>query len=50
LIDAQADGDYAAIAAHDLPILRIHLGADPDAGLASLERALGAALATTSEG
>jgi hypothetical protein len=50
LIDAQADGDYAAIAAHDLPILRIHLGADPDAGLASLERAIGAALATTSEG
>jgi glucose-6-phosphate isomerase len=50
LIDAQADGDYAAIAAHGLPILRIHLGADPDAGLAALERALDAALATTSEG
>jgi glucose-6-phosphate isomerase len=50
LIDAQADGDYAAISAHDLPILRIHLGADRDAGLASLERALDAALATTSEG
>jgi hypothetical protein len=30
--------------------MRIHLGADPDAGLASLERALHAALATTSEG
>jgi glucose-6-phosphate isomerase len=50
LIDAQADGDHAAIAAHDYPILRIHLGADPDAGLAALERALDAALATTSEG
>jgi hypothetical protein len=49
LIDAQADGDFAAIEAHDLPILRIHLGADPEAGLASLERALEAAL-TTSEG
>lgn len=44
LIDAQADGDHAAIAAHDLPILRVHLGADPDAGLAALERALEAAL------
>jgi transaldolase/glucose-6-phosphate isomerase len=50
LIDAQADGDYAAITAHDLPILRVHLGADPDAGLAALERALDAALATMSEG
>jgi glucose-6-phosphate isomerase len=44
LIDAQASGDFAAIEAHDLPILRVHLGADPDAGLASLERALEAAL------
>jgi glucose-6-phosphate isomerase len=50
LIDAQAAGDLAAIERHDLPILRIHLGADPDAGLAALERALDAALATTSEG
>ena len=50
LIDAQADGDYAAIGAHEIPIMRIHLGADPDAGLASLERAVDAALATTSEG
>ena len=40
LIDAQAAGDFAAIEAHDLPILRVHLGADPDAGLAALERAL----------
>ncbi len=44
LIDAQAAGDFAAIESHDLPILRIHLGADPDAGLAALERALGMAL------
>jgi transaldolase/glucose-6-phosphate isomerase len=50
LIDAQADGDYAAIAGHDLPILRIDLGSDPDAGLAALEPALDAALAITTEG
>ncbi len=50
LIDAQAAGDLAAIESHDLPILRIHLGTDPDAGLAALERALNAALSTTSEG
>jgi len=50
LIDAQAAGDLAAIESHDLPILRVHLGADVDAGLAALERALTAALATTSEG
>jgi hypothetical protein len=33
-----------------MPILRIHLGADPDAGLAALERALEAALRTIPEG
>jgi len=44
LIDAQAAGDFAAIEAHDLPILRVHLGADPDVGLAALERALASAL------
>jgi glucose-6-phosphate isomerase len=49
LIDAQASGDFGAIEAHDLPILRIHLGDDPDAGLASLERALTAALDTPTE-
>ena len=32
LIDAQAAGDFGAIESHDLPILRVHLGADPDAG------------------
>jgi hypothetical protein len=44
LIDAQAAGDFGAIEQHDLPILRVHLGTDPDAGLAALERALAAAL------
>ena len=45
LIDAQAAGDFAAIEAHDLPILRVHLGRDPEAALAELEHALGEALA-----
>jgi transaldolase/glucose-6-phosphate isomerase len=44
LIDAQALGDLAVLQAHDLPVLRVHLGPDPDAGLAALERALEAAL------
>jgi glucose-6-phosphate isomerase len=44
LIDAQAEGDFAAIEAHDLPILRVHL-ADIESGLIALETALGAALA-----
>jgi glucose-6-phosphate isomerase len=44
LIDAQADGDYAAIAGHGLPILRVDLGDDPDAGLATLAAALDRAL------
>jgi glucose-6-phosphate isomerase len=50
LIDAQAAGDFAALDGRGVPILRIHLGADPDAGLAALERALDAALRTTPEG
>jgi glucose-6-phosphate isomerase len=50
LIDAQAAGDFAALESHDLPILRVHLGADVDAGLAALERSLAAALDTTTEG
>jgi glucose-6-phosphate isomerase len=49
LIDAQAAGDFAAIESHDLPILRVHLGADADAGLAALERTLAAALDSTTE-
>jgi glucose-6-phosphate isomerase len=43
LIDAQAEGDFAAIESHDLPILRVHL-ADLESGLAALEAALREAL------
>ena len=43
LIDAQAEGDFAAIESHELPILRVHL-ADVEAGLAALEAALREAL------
>ena len=50
LIDAQAAGDFAAIESHDLPIVRIHLGADIVAGLAALEAALASALDQTAEG
>jgi hypothetical protein len=49
LIDAQAAGDFRAIEAHDLPILRVHLGADADAALSALERALDTALDSTTE-
>jgi glucose-6-phosphate isomerase len=49
LIDAQAAGDFAAIESHDLPIVRVHLGADPAAGLVALERAIVAALDATPE-
>jgi hypothetical protein len=45
LVDAQALGDFEALEAHDLPVLRVHLGADVDAGLATLERTLREALA-----
>ena len=44
LIDAQAQGDFEAIEAHDLPIVRIHL-TDLDVGLVQLESALREALA-----
>jgi hypothetical protein len=44
LIDAQAEGDFAAIESHDLPILRVHLR-DPEQGLLALEQALREALA-----
>jgi transaldolase/glucose-6-phosphate isomerase len=46
LIDAQASGDFQTLESHDLPVLRVHLGRDPDAGLAALEGALAAALAS----
>ena len=49
LIDAQAAGDFGAIETHDLPILRVHLGPDIDAGLAALERALEEALSTPAQ-
>jgi hypothetical protein len=45
LIDAQARGDREAIAAHDRPIAHIRLGADLDADLAVLERAIARAVA-----
>ncbi len=44
LIDAQARGDFQALEAHELPVLRVHLGTDPDAGLAALEAAVADAL------
>ena len=44
LIDAQAQGDAAAIASHDLPILRLRLGNDRAADLAMLELAFAKAL------
>jgi glucose-6-phosphate isomerase len=44
LIDAQALGDFASLESHDLPVLRVHLGDDPDAGLAALADALESAL------
>jgi glucose-6-phosphate isomerase len=44
LIDAQAIGDARTLEDHKLPVLRINLGQDPDAGLAALEQALEAAL------
>jgi glucose-6-phosphate isomerase len=43
LIDAQAQGDFESIEAHDLPIVRVHL-TDPDTDLAQLEAALALAL------
>lgn len=44
LVDAQARGDMEALEAHDLPVLRIHLGADVDAGLAALDAAVAESL------
>jgi glucose-6-phosphate isomerase len=44
LIDAQAIGDARTIEDHQLPIIRINLGPDPDAGLAVLQRAVASAL------
>ncbi len=44
LIDAQALGDFASLGAHGLPVVRVHLSDDPDAGLVDLHAALAAAL------
>jgi len=44
LIDAQAEGDAAALTSHDLPMLRLRLGRDHAADLATLERAFASAL------
>ena len=43
LIDAQAIGDFQALEAHELPVLRIDCSGDPVAGLAALRAALGQA-------
>ncbi len=45
LVDAQAVGDFEALESHGLPVLRVHLSADVDQGLAALERALRDAVA-----
>jgi len=37
LIDAQSLGDARSLVDHGLPVLRIHLGANPDSGLAAVE-------------
>jgi hypothetical protein len=45
LIDAQAHGDRAALRAHDRPVVHMHLGANLESDLATLERAITRALA-----
>ncbi len=44
LIDAQARGDMEALDSHGLPVLRVHLGADIEEGLAALDAAVAEAL------
>jgi transaldolase/glucose-6-phosphate isomerase len=44
LIDAQAQGDAESLRAHDLPVVRLRLGPDHAADLATLERAMARAL------
>ena len=50
LIDAQARGDFASLQSHELPVLRVHLSDDPDAGLQELRTALETALGQTEAG
>jgi hypothetical protein len=45
LIDAQAAGDFISLESHELPVARINVSGDPDAGLAELHNALTHALA-----
>ncbi len=45
LIHAQAMGDAQTLRDHKLPVLRIDLGSDPDAGLAKLSKAVATVLA-----
>jgi len=45
LIDAQAVGDFISLESHELPVARVNLGRDPDAGLAELRTAFEQALA-----
>ena len=49
LIDAQALGDFASLEGHELPVMRVHLSADPDDGLAALRTALEQALERPTE-
>jgi glucose-6-phosphate isomerase len=44
LIDAQAIGDFTALEAHELPVVRVHLGSQPEAALVELRRTLDLAL------
>ncbi len=44
LIHAQAVGDAQTLGDHKLPVVRINLGSQPEAGLAALEKALAASL------
>lgn len=49
LIDAQAAGDFASLEAHGLPVARVDLGNDPDAGLDAFVTALTQAVASPLE-
>jgi glucose-6-phosphate isomerase len=44
LIDAQALGDFVSLESHELPVIRVHLGDDADAGLEALQAAIRQAL------
>jgi glucose-6-phosphate isomerase len=44
LIDAQALGDFISLEHRELPVIRVHLGDDPDAGLDALRAAIREAL------